>query len=64
MKIRLFHEQDAAQIAQLFHETVRAINIHDYSTNQVKAWAPDNMMNISLLELRHRLSFSNRSSLK
>ncbi|MBW4563505.1 MAG: GNAT family N-acetyltransferase [Mojavia pulchra JT2-VF2] len=43
MKIRLFHQQDAAQIAQLFHETVREINIRDYSSNQVKAWAPDNI---------------------
>lgn len=43
MKIRLFHEQDAEQIARLFHETVRKINIRDYSLNQVKAWAPDNI---------------------
>lgn len=43
MKIRWFHEQDAAQIAQLFHETVREINIRDYSLNQVKAWSPDNI---------------------
>ena len=37
MKIRLFHEQDAEQIAQLFHDAVREINIRDYSSNQVKA---------------------------
>jgi putative acetyltransferase len=43
MKIRLFHEQDAEQIAQLFHDAVREINIRDYSSNQVKAWAPDNI---------------------
>lgn len=43
MKIRLFHEQDAEQLARLFHETVRKINIRDYSINQVKAWAPDNI---------------------
>lgn len=43
MKIRLFHEQDADQIARLFHQTVREINIRDYSTDQVKAWAPDNI---------------------
>ncbi|OUL34438.1 GNAT family N-acetyltransferase [Nostoc sp. T09] len=43
MKIRLFQQQDAEQIAQLFHETVREINISDYSNNQVKAWAPDNI---------------------
>jgi putative acetyltransferase len=43
MKIRLFHEQDAEQIAQLFHDAVREINIRDYSSNQVKAWAPDDI---------------------
>ncbi len=41
MKIRLFDRQDAEQIAQLFHETVREVNIRDYSNNQVQAWAPD-----------------------
>ncbi len=43
MKIRLFKEQDATQIALLFHETVREINLSDYSIAQVKAWAPDNI---------------------
>lgn len=43
MEIRLFHSQDADQIAQLFHETVRQINIKDYTTSQVKAWAPDDL---------------------
>ena len=40
-KIRLFTPQDADQIAQLFHHTVREINIRDYSSSQVSAWAPD-----------------------
>ena len=43
MKIRLFHKQDAEQIAQLFHQTVREVNSSDYSLAQVKAWAPDNI---------------------
>lgn len=43
MKIRLFQQPDAEQIAQLFHETVREVNIDDYSENQVQAWAPDNL---------------------
>jgi putative acetyltransferase len=43
MKIRLFRTQDTEQIAQLFHETVREVNIRDYSNNQVKAWAPDDI---------------------
>lgn len=43
IEIRLFEAQDAEQIAQLFHETVREINVHDYSSNQVRAWAPDDI---------------------
>ena len=41
--IRLFKKQDAEQIAKLFHQTVREVNINDYSTSQVKAWAPDDV---------------------
>jgi putative acetyltransferase len=43
MKIRLFAKQDAEQVARLFHETVREINIRDYSSAQVEAWAPDDI---------------------
>ncbi|BDA67389.1 hypothetical protein RIVM261_081500 [Rivularia sp. IAM M-261] len=43
MKIRLFQVQDAEQIARLFHDTVREVNICDYSLEQVEAWAPDNI---------------------
>ena len=43
IKIRLFEKQDAEQIAQLFHQTVREVNINDYSINHVKAWAPDDI---------------------
>lgn len=43
MQIRLFEERDAEQVAQLFHDTVRAINIRDYSRSQVEAWAPNDI---------------------
>ena len=43
MLIRLFQKQDSDQIARLFHDTVREVNIHDYSTAQVNAWAPDDL---------------------
>lgn len=43
IEIQLFEAQDAEQIAQLFHETVREINVHDYSSKQVRAWAPDDI---------------------
>jgi putative acetyltransferase len=43
IEIRLFNKQDAEQIARLFHQTIREVNINDYSVNQVKAWAPDDI---------------------
>ena len=43
IKIRLFQIEDTEHIAKLFHETVRNINIQDYSLAQVKAWAPDQL---------------------
>jgi putative acetyltransferase len=43
MKIRSFHPNDAEQIAQLFHQTIREVNVRDYSIRQVEAWAPDDL---------------------
>ncbi|NBC65710.1 MAG: hypothetical protein GVY07_08680 [Bacteroidetes bacterium] len=43
MKIRRFQPSDTNQIAQLFHETIRSVNLGDYSEKQVKAWAPDDI---------------------
>ena len=43
MQIRLFQPEDTLAIAQLFHNTVRKINLQDYSLEQVKAWSPDDL---------------------
>jgi UPF0176 protein len=50
MEIRLLNPQDGESfqdecrcIAQLFHDTVRKVNIRDYSAEQVQAWAPENL---------------------
>lgn len=43
MNIRKFQPSDADQIAQLFHDTIRTVNLGDYTEEQVKAWAPDNI---------------------
>lgn len=43
MKIRRFRPSDVEQIAQLFHNTIRSVNLGDYSEEQVKAWAPDDI---------------------
>lgn len=41
--IRPFEPSDVPQIAQLFHDTIRQVNINDYSEDQVKAWAPNDL---------------------
>jgi putative acetyltransferase len=51
IEIRLFKTEDAEQIARLFHETVREVNIRDYSSSQVRAWAPDNIHFINWIEV-------------
>ncbi len=38
--IRLGTLDDAVQLARIFHDTVHRINIHDYTQEQVNAWAP------------------------
>ncbi len=43
LDIRLFRPQDADQVAQLFQDTVRSINVRDYAIDQIKAWAPDDL---------------------
>lgn len=43
MLIRPYQQSDTDQIARLFHNTIREINRVDYSTEQVKAWAPDDI---------------------
>ncbi|MDX2232114.1 MAG: GNAT family N-acetyltransferase [Leptolyngbyaceae cyanobacterium bins.349] len=43
MQIRPFTPDDADQIAQLFHDTIRTVNRQDYTPEQVAAWAPDNI---------------------
>lgn len=43
MHIRRFQSTDANQVAQLFHDTIRSVNLRDYTEQQVKAWAPDDI---------------------
>lgn len=43
MELRRYHPSDTEEIAQLFHDAVRSVNSNDYSEEQVKAWAPDNI---------------------
>ena len=43
MNIRRFEPSDFDQIAQLFHDTIRTVNLGDYTEEQVQAWAPDDL---------------------
>src|SRR5437879_3219575 len=36
-----FELRDAEAIARLFHDTIRIVNLGDYTQEQVEAWAPD-----------------------
>lgn len=40
MRVRDYRREDAEAIVRLFFETVRAVNLGDYSPEQVAAWAP------------------------
>ena len=40
MKIRNFKPDDAASLASIFHEAVRAVGRKDYSQAQVEVWSP------------------------
>lgn len=43
MKIRRFRPSDTELIAQLFQNTIRSVNLGDYTEEQLKAWAPDDI---------------------
>lgn len=40
MKIRTYEISDTEKIVKLFYDTVHEVNIRDYTTAQVDAWAP------------------------
>ena len=45
IKIRSYQVGDAAQIEQLFYDTVHAINRRDYTEKQVEIWAEQGKIN-------------------
>jgi putative acetyltransferase len=40
---RPYHPDDAASLLGLFRDTIRRVNIRDYTPEQVRAWAPDDI---------------------
>jgi N-acetylglutamate synthase-like GNAT family acetyltransferase len=43
LEIRLFKRSDTEQIARLFHDTVREVNVLDYTMEELEAWAPEDI---------------------
>ncbi|MEH2036116.1 GNAT family N-acetyltransferase [Nostoc sp.] len=43
MRIRIYEIADTKEIMKLFYDTIHEVNIHDYTKEQVAAWAPANM---------------------
>jgi putative acetyltransferase len=41
MRIRKYRPGEEAELWKLFHDTIRNVNIRDYTLEQVRAWAPD-----------------------
>ena len=41
LTLRPYAAGDAAALVELFRDTVRSVNLADYSAEQVRAWAPD-----------------------
>ncbi len=41
IKIRKYEESDASELRAIFYNTIRNVNIRDYTQAQVEAWAPD-----------------------
>ena len=43
MHLRTLHDGEEAVLLALFFNTIRRINIRDYTQEQVEGWAPDNL---------------------
>lgn len=43
MHIRAFHPNDTGQISELLHDTIRNVNLGDYTEEQAKFQAPENI---------------------
>ncbi|MEH1890533.1 MAG: GNAT family N-acetyltransferase [Nostoc sp.] len=43
MRLRTYEIADTKEIIKLFYDTAHEVNIHDYTEEQVDAWAPANM---------------------
>lgn len=44
--IRRYHEKDARSLSDIYFYTIHNINIHDYSKEQINAWAPKSCLEL------------------
>ena len=53
MDVRKFRQGDEEELWELFYNTIHNVNIQDYDTAQLAAWAPDDLdMNIAVQKFR------------
>ncbi len=43
MHLRAYQEEDAPALLALYRDTIRRVNARDYSPEQVRAWAPEDI---------------------
>lgn len=41
MQLRAYRPDDVPALIRLFRDTIRTVNVRDYTPDQVRAWAPD-----------------------
>jgi putative acetyltransferase len=56
VQIRPYRPEDAATVVTLFRDTIRRVNIRDYSPEQVLAWAPNEIAQSWIDKLARRFT--------
>jgi putative acetyltransferase len=56
VQIRRYRPADAAAVVALFRDTIRRVNIRDYTLEQVRAWAPDEIQQSWIDKLARRFT--------
>jgi GNAT superfamily N-acetyltransferase len=62
ISIRPYVLSDGLQVGQLIYDTVRSINLKDYSRHQVETWAPDPLI-YSVVEDSHAFVAENNGKI-
>jgi putative acetyltransferase len=46
MRLRKYRPQDVSELANIYYHTIHNINTHDYSKEQINAWAPESCLEL------------------